>query len=393
MKHKLTKFFEYACLYSVYGIIFFIPISTAAIEIFFGLALIFFLLKITLANDFSFLKSNIYLVVFVFFIFCAFSLFNSGVYFDKSLNSLIFKWGEKLLIFIIVSQAMTTRRRIRNALFIILAVSFLVALDGLFQRVYLVDFLRHRNVLISAKKIFITASFKHYNSFGAYLSFVLTLAVSLLLSRPGKKVYSFLLVLLIILLGACLFWTLSRGSWLSFFVVLMLIAILTRKIEIIVPIITVFITIVFFFSSFYQRFVFTFGPSGDAGRFAIWRSALKMIRENPFLGKGLGTFMDYLPKYNPRLGAQYAHNSFLQIFAETGIFSLLSFLLFLWLLISTALKAFRKTHDYVLLGFLCGICGFLLHSFFDTHFYSLQLSTLFWAMAGILAALSSQQQQ
>jgi O-antigen ligase len=79
----------------------------------------------------------------------------------------------------------------------------------------------------------------------------------------------------------------------------------------------------------------------------------------------------------------------LQIWAETGIFSLLSFLIFLTLLLGRGIKAFMINQNSLVLGLLCGISGFLVHSFFDTHLYSLQLAFLFWSMAGLLVAAAN----
>ena len=116
-----------------------------------------------------------------------------------------------------------------------------------------------------------------------------------------------------------------------------------------------------------------------------------MIKENPFLGKGIGTFMDYFPKYTQNLGAQYAHNCFLQIWAETGIFSLLSFLLFAG---SILLRGIRYLWTVpvrgfpFLIGLISSFFAFLVGSFFETHLYSLQLSVLFWFIGGWLLALT-----
>jgi O-antigen ligase len=89
------------------------------------------------------------------------------------------------------------------------------------------------------------------------------------------------------------------------------------------------------------------------------------------------------------IGKQYAHNCYLQIWAETGIFSLLSFLGFLWLLLRQGIRAFKKTQNYIVLGLTCGLFGYLVHASLDVHFYSLQLAVLFWMWAGILSAAST----
>ena len=133
--------------------------------------------------------------------------------------------------------------------------------------------------------------------------------------------------------------------------------------------------------------MYSFHPQGDADRFVVWRATFNMVKEHPFLGKGVGTFMAYFRDYVSNKNIQYAHNCFLQIWAETGIFSLISFLSFLGFLLWGAITAFVKNRNFIILGIFAGLSGFLVHSFFDTHFYSLQLSALFWTMAGILQAL------
>ncbi|MBU0628103.1 MAG: O-antigen ligase family protein [Nanoarchaeota archaeon] len=54
---------------------------------------------------------------------------------------------------------------------------------------------------------------------------------------------------------------------------------------------------------------------------------LKIFLEHPMLGVGLGNFGHYAVEYN--MGASHAHNSYLTVAVETGIFGLLLFLLFL----------------------------------------------------------------
>jgi len=70
----------------------------------------------------------------------------------------------------------------------------------------------------------------------------------------------------------------------------------------------------------------------------------------------------------------------MQIWAETGIFSLLSFLAFLTILLVKSIKSANKNKDFILLGLGCGAFGFLVHN----QFYSVQLSFLFWLLAGLI---------
>lgn len=391
MKERCLRILDYAGEYSLYGLIFFIPISSAGIEIFFGFILLFYLLKKIIKPDFIFFKSYMHLFLLFFFLFSALSLFNSGYYIIKSFKALFFKWAEYIALFLIVADTLrNSKKRIYICLFILLGVGCLVGIDALSQRFTGIEFLRHKSMVEINKEsglYGVTASFHHYNDFGTYLVFILSLAIALFVSKQ-KKLYKIALFLLIILLIAGLLLTFSRASWLGFITSLVLMLLISRKFKQLLPILGIFIILLIFIPIAKERAAFTSQYTEGAGRFIIWQSAFRMITERPFLGNGLGTFMDYFHKYTPNLYTQYAHNCFLQIWSESGIFSLLSFLCFIGLLLFKGIKTFRVTNDYFLLGLTCGIFGFLVHSFFDTPLYSLQLATLFWSMLGFVVVLT-----
>ncbi|MCX5701458.1 MAG: O-antigen ligase family protein [Candidatus Omnitrophica bacterium] len=403
-REKIIKIMDRIVEYSLYGLIFFIPISNAAIEIFVSLAISAFIAKKILQSKFIFRDSSIssdslgtsqrqsllstHLFLLFFIIFCGLSLINSGCYLQKSLKALVFKWLEGIFIFLMAVDALSSRQRIRNVVAIFLAVGVLVAVDAFFQRFLGIDFLRKRPIMPIREGVYaITGPFKHYNGLAAYLSSVSSLAIALFLAKTKKMIYRVGLFLLIVLLGLSVLFTLSRGGWLGFLSAGLLMLFLSRKCRVILPFICIFILLAILVPWIRRKAMFTFQAGGDAYRFAIWEGAWKMIKENPFLGKGLGTFMDYFKQHTSGLGTQYAHNSFLQIWAEAGIFSLLSFLGFLISLLYSCIKAFKKSQDFILLGLICGIFGFLVHSFFDNHLYSLQLSVLFWFMLGLAVAI------
>ncbi|MDI6758489.1 MAG: O-antigen ligase family protein [Candidatus Omnitrophota bacterium] len=389
MKGKVLKISDYILEYSLYGMIFFIPISKAAIEIFFGLALAAFLIKKVIKPDFKFLLTPPHLLLLLFFMFSALSLFNSGPYFARGLEALIAKWLEYLLIFILIEDTLNNKKKIYIAAYLFLFMAILVCIDGLWQKFFIYDFLKHKELIkVDSGPSAISASFGHYNSFGSYLVIVISLILGFLIYQENKKLRS-VLYFLTAIAGICLFLTFSRGSWLGIFFSLLLMMFLSERRKIPLFIVAVFFISVCLVPLIRERFMFIFQEGGDAGRFTIWQSAFKMIQENPFLGKGVGTFMNLFSKYmSMPLQIQYAHNSFLQVWAETGIFSLLSFLSFLVVVLSKGVQTFREKQDPLLLGLVCGVFGFLIHSFFDTQLYSLQLSVLFWAMLGLIAALN-----
>ena len=349
-----------------------------------------FIGKKIIKPDFQWLKTrqNIYLAVFFFFM--ALSLINSGQYIGKSLVALFFKWGKYAVLFLIVQDSIKTRKAIITFVSIFLFSSALVAISGISQLFWGVEFLRGREISIMKGGFrAITSSFNHCNGLGAYLiiPFALCIAFFKAPHRLNPRIY-YLIILLGVILAFSIFHTYSRGTWIGVLVALTMMLFISRK-----PVIisSTVISIGILLSIPVSRHILfsIFQTGGDSDRFKYWQAAVAMFKENPFLGKGLGTFMAHFSRYMPSLNISYAHNCFLQILAESGIFSLIAFLGFVYSVLSAGMKRFIVTRDSILLGGICGIVGFLAHSFFEVNLYSLPLAVLFWLWMGIIARLSS----
>jgi O-antigen ligase len=67
-------------------------------------------------------------------------------------------------------------------------------------------------------------------------------------------------------------------------------------------------------------------------RYEIWRGGLRMWLEHPIFGVGIGRFPERIAFYSPGLRYEYitAHNTYINMLAETGI---IGFLLFMFLLL------------------------------------------------------------
>ncbi len=391
-KDKLARICDLIAEYCIYGLIVALAVSGAAIEVFSALAVLAFIVKKVLIPDFSLFKvsrfSWISLLLFTFFM--VLSLFNAGPYLEKSLRALFSKWIENMFVFLVVADTFSHPRRIRNVVILFLVSSAIVSFSGLSQRFLHFEFLRGKPMHPVFGNVYaMTSSFGHQNGFAAYLITVLPLGISLsflrsdLRYRLGIFCYKALLII-------CLFFTFSRGAWIGFMCGGILCLCLLRKYKAAFLLLVGFCLVIGFLPELRERILLSFGQFGDAHRIAIWQGSLSIIRDAPLFGRGVGTFMEYSPEYIAGLGAQYAHNCYLQIWAETGLLSLCYFLLFL----GTVLLAGKKVLNvqplgpvsYVTTGTMSGIIAFLVHCFFDVHFYSAQLSALFWLMAGLLFA-------
>jgi O-antigen ligase len=106
-----------------------------------------------------------------------------------------------------------------------------------------------------------------------------------------------------------------------------------------------------------------------------WGTTIEMIRDNPWIGKGLDTFGFIYPAY--QMGGvnvvHHAHNTYLQLGVEMGIIGTIVFLWFACWWLWRTVRIVKETKDKkikVWLGFLM-IAGmaFFIHHAFDFEFY------------------------
>ena len=396
MKLKILRFLDVAVEYLIYGVIFSIPISITMIGTFAGMAIVFFLVSKILSPDLTSIKVNkmLFLFLLLFFVFMDLSLLNSGPLVGKSLKTLLIKWGRYPLLLWAIIDTFQDARRITKAAYVILFSAVLVGLTVFTQKFFGFEFLRGR--VVGSFSAYSIGPFKNPNALAAYLTGIIPIVLSLSFgyrksSHTVVVKFCFFLITGILILSS--FWTFCRGGWLGLIVGLIFVTLISNYHRIKKVFWPLFISSYIFFVPLIGLILFFFKNRRDGYRFALFHGAWGMIKEHPFFGKGIGTFMDYCVLYSNSPSAYYAHNCYLQIWAESGIFSLLSFLLFvgyvLYRSIKVCLSITKSLNFFILTGLTAGLLGFLVHSFFEVHLYSFQLSFLFWVMLGLTVALSS----
>jgi O-antigen ligase len=384
-KEQIYNCFVFIGEYALYGLLLSVAISNGLTESFVGLAFLGFLGRKLIKPDFLFLKflPNIFLLLFL--LFSCFSLFNSGEYLNISLRALFGKWLQYILIYIIVQDTISMPRIFKRGMLVFLLSALLSTISGLSQYLFNIEFLRNNAIAaVHGGICAITSSFNHYNDFGGYLVVVFSLLTALLLGRRSLNLKTLGLLTFSILVLFTIALTFSRGSWLAMIISTVFAVLLSKRLAKGLVSISLVIFALFLFPLVRERFLFIFQSGGDSNRFLIWSAIIKMIHEHPFWGMGVGTFMANFCSYLPDMSPYYAHNCYLQIWAETGIFALLSFMAFSASLIFLGIKKFIFVRDYMLLGIMTGIVSFLTHSFFDTNLYSLRLVILFWIWSSFL---------
>ncbi len=112
-------------------------------------------------------------------------------------------------------------------------------------------------------------------------------------------------------------------------------------------------------------------------RLDYWRQALEIIKAHPLQGLGLGNFN--LPL------SRYAHNSYLQIWAETGILGIASFLWLIFVIFKGAILRLNNSSGIKQNAALLAACAvFLAHNFFDFSFFLPETVLIWWLISGLL---------
>lgn len=242
-----------------------------------------------------------------------------------------------------------------------------------------------------------------YSSFGLaafFTAMVMPIALSRFLCTVGWR-RSIALLVLFVCLGFMLV-TLSRGAWFSSLLAVSILAALKDRRMLVLLLIGVIsapwflppdilfrATSITSLEALKNNEIF-----GD--RIWMWRSAILMIKERPWLGAGYGNrifhtlYPEYMFSESSGVVFENAHNLYLQILIETGILGLISFLLviagiFYLIFIQFKYKPLSVVESQ-LLGFAASFAVFLTFSF-TTFRFEKEIGILFWILAGCVVSL------
>ncbi len=128
-------------------------------------------------------------------------------------------------------------------------------------------------------------------------------------------------------------------------------------------------------------------------RLSIDRDALRMFRNRPVLGWGLGTFPVVYPQFRSfytNFFVNEAHNDYLQLLAELGVLGFGTMIWFLIVLYRTALGKIgnwtSQVTGAVTLACMLGFTGILVHSLFDFNLQIPANAALFYVFCTLAAA-------
>ena len=140
-----------------------------------------------------------------------------------------------------------------------------------------------------------------------------------------------------------------------------------------------------------QRFEETMTRAQEGrGRLAIWDDTIRLAADFPVTGTGAGTFGKAINVYQtaePGYAIDQAHNHYLQLLAEGGLWLVLPGLLATGLFVMTAIRSLKQdlSSDYLVRAGACaGIAGVLVQSVWETGL-TMPANALLLAMLGAIA--------
>ncbi len=131
--------------------------------------------------------------------------------------------------------------------------------------------------------------------------------------------------------------------------------------------------------------------SSNSFRFNVYQSSLQMFADNWLLGIGCGNqnFREIYGLYmKTGFDALSCYNIFLETAVESGIFALIAFIGFLYILFAKSINFIKNSeniYDVILISAaILSILGVMVHGLVDTVFFRPQIQIIFWIMCAVL---------
>lgn len=394
---KLSSILDKIAEWSLYLMIFVLPFAKSIVEITIVTGLVSLVLKKIIVKERMFSTTSVDIFLYMFLIASLISLFNTS-YLGLSLRAFFSKSLKFALLFFITKEIINTREKIKNLTAMALLSCAIILVDGFIQYFFTHEDLLHKYPsfkYFAPEPFFLgfpTASFPFPNDFAAWiLIFIFPIGIFTFLKNNGWKQRAITAVIFIGL-SYSLILTKVRGAWLGFLIAFgFLSAFKMKKLGIVL--LVIFISAALLINKALIPDILSFTSVSD--RSTMWKNSWEIFKKHPIIGNGLNTFyVNYEKVRNDEFKnkkGSYAHNCYLQMAAEIGLLGLIAFLCFIVALFRKAIVALKNIKDplynSIAMGLIFGILAFLVHSFFDTNLYSLNLSALFWLSSGFLISV------
>jgi O-antigen ligase len=308
-----------------------------------------------------------------------------------------------LAIYYLIVHTVDTRDRLRRLVWLMVGMGLFLSIFGLFKRFGVNPFPWWDYNELKYTPDFLASTYGNHNHLAGYLEMAILMVLALFLTEYEKGRF-FLMVYVTLLMVLALVLSLSRGGWIGFFLGLMFMAAAlwrdqrfkNKKVLLAGAGLCLISAIIVLISTPVVERVRTVIEKDQAAnlqsRLIAWAGTVEMIKDRPILGTGPGTYATLFPWYQPPgIAAQFdmAHNDYLQVTAETGVFLIP---MIIWMIVALFRKGFKKMKNpsrlvrATTLGAMSGIVAILCHSISDFNLHIPANALLFTVLAAVVAA-------
>jgi len=232
-----------------------------------------------------------------------------------------------------------------------------------------------------------TAFFPDPHMLSFFLGLIFPLALALVFLKKENKIWNLANTIIILITDLLTF---SRGGYLGLFLGLLFLALVfwknfSRRYRWGTIISSVFlVSFVFIPGPIKERFQSSFDlrEGSNRGRLETWVEALEVIEKKPLLGTGLGNYPLEIKASADYREPIYAHNTYLDVAAETGILNALIWIGFLFF---TARGLYKSKNKFLVFA-SASIVIFSVHSLVETGIYSVAV----WPALLIISSLNNE---
>ncbi len=245
--------------------------------------------------------------------------------------------------------------------------------------------------------------FKDHTIYGAMVAFSLYLLLGLFFSKKYSSLLSLIIMGLIIINIAGLYFSLTRAAWLSVVAALGVWALIHYRVKfsyLFVVFIIGLVVVLFNWNdisyamsknkkehtteNFRDRLQSSTNVTSDASnleRINRWSSAIQMFQEKPWTGFGPGTYaFEYAPFQRPEnktiISTDFgdggnAHSEYLGTLSETGIFGLITFVFFISMIFYKGIMLYYRLEDReqkkLVLSMILALSTYFIHAFLNNY--------------------------
>jgi O-antigen ligase len=230
------------------------------------------------------------------------------------------------------------------------------------------------------------------NAVALYLVPLIGIAASLFLYDRERWVRPASAAFLVFALGATAL-SLSRGGYFALAVIVLILAIINRYRWYLLPAVVVVGAAMSRVPPIASRLAHEFDlhdPNNTfVSRVDLWQATLRMLRDHPVFGSGMFGFARSIQAYRGGFYEEnliYPHNIALNMWTETGLLGLASFV---WLLVQTFRVSWTGWRSgpaawrAIQLGIVLAMVAIIVHGLVDVPYFKNDLALEFWTLLGL----------